>query len=215
MITRKLMYKFSRKLALFQPRERALILITALIISGAIGQGILYLTGIHSHKDTLQNIASINIQIDANENAVSEIIERQNNINFNDLKNQQKQLNIQLLVLREEVQLSADYLIPADKMPGILQNLLEQHNKLELVDFHTLPPLRLESAAEQLPIFQYGLSIKVNGTYSDMTAWLNDIEQLPWVLNWDLLNYTMKEWPTGELLLELHTLSREESWLDI
>lgn len=215
MNAKAMIYRTLKYIERLQPRERVLILGATIVFCAGVGQGVLFLLNLQDHNPALEATANVKQQISINDQAIAAIIERQNSSKIEYLKIEQLQLKSALDDLKAEVQLTANYLIPPEEMPRILQNLLQRHSKLELVDFHTMPPIRLESVNEQLPIFNHGLSIQVNGTYLEMTSWLNDIEKLPWILNWDLLNYKMTNWPKGELSLEIHTLSREESWLDI
>jgi len=210
-----LFYRLSKQIFKLQPRERVLILIAAMLAIFGIGQGILTLLSLSDPTPVIDEINKTQTMIKANEQAIVAIVERQNSNKMKQLRADELQLRQTLDQLKDLVKLNADFLIPPKEMPNILKNLLLQHAQLELVDFNTQSPIRIETVNKQLPLFSHGLSIKVKGTFPAMTSWLKAIEELPWVLNWDRLQYSIATWPKGELHLEIHTLSREESWLDI
>lgn len=210
-----LLFRLSKQILKLQARERVLVLVAALLMVFGIGQGTLTLMSLSDPRPLADEINKTQSMIDVNEQAIVAIIERQNSDKVKQLRADALQLQLTLDKLKEQVKETADFLIPPQEMPSILRKLLLKHAQLELIDFNTQLPIRIETVNHQLPLFSHGLSIKVKGTFPAMTSWLQDIEELPWVLNWDRLQYSIATWPKGELHLEIHTLSREESWLDI
>ena len=57
--------------------------------------------------------------------------------------------------------------------------------------------------------------IELEGSYLDLLAYLESIEQLPWRIFYSRLDLESLEHPTLRITLELNTLSLEQEWLGV
>lgn len=209
------LYRISKNLNTQQPVIKVLVLLSLLFAIAATGQLLLWRMDLQNPMAVDQQIHQIGLENAQLELSIAQLRERINNKSLEQALQKRRDLEISLAQVKEDVAASTEYLIPPKKMPTILRNLLQKHRKLQLVEFVTIPPVSISTHKDALPVYRHGIRIQVMGTYNDMTAWLKEIEQLPWVLNWDHLTYSMQTWPNGQLTLELHTLSSEEAWLDL
>lgn len=148
-------------------------------------------------------------------------------------------LKARLAELRAQSQHSAETLediqsglVPPQRIPALLQDLLRQNRSVSLVSMKTLPvePLTIPAApaanatpiaAGQPPpapvnlVYKHGVEITVQGSYLDLLHYLNSIEGLPWHMLWGTADVDGQKYPTVTLTLRLYTLSLDEAWLTL
>ncbi len=124
-------------------------------------------------------------------------------------------------------------LVSPRQAPVLLQSLLSRHRGLTLVSLATLPPQPLitppvekkapdgkPAEAKQLPeaagsnIFKHGIEIRIAGSYNDLLAYVNALENGPQKLLWGGMNLS-SQYPVSELTLTVYTLSLESIWLAV
>ena len=198
------------------PRSRIwLFLLFALVVTAAAGQGLLILTGFHDSQPYQQKIVHYQQQITANNTEIANLIERHNNSENRGLEQRKTQLLGQLSQIHQRIDETRNFLIPPDQMPKVLQNLLARHPGMELWSIQSLPVEQLNQNSSQTSVYSHSLVLKIKSSFLNMSVWLNEIERLSWVLNWDYLKYRIDEWPNGVFELKIHTLSDQEVWLDV
>lgn len=121
-------------------------------------------------------------------------------------------------------------LVPAERMPQLLQSLFVRHRGLELVSLQTLAPLPLlaqpavKPEAKTAPaapavkggnIHKHGIEIKMAGSYLDLLAYVADLERLPQKLLWERMALVVTAYPRSELTLTVYTLSLDSTWMTV
>ncbi len=132
-------------------------------------------------------------------------------------------------------------LVSPDKMAGLLEDLLRGNGRLRLVSLKTLPVLTLNepipmdtkpagtkgtvvaSGGEKVDtrqggadiVYKHAVEIVVQGGYADLTAYLSQVEALPWQLFWANAKLNADTYPKASLTLTLFTLSLDRKWLNI
>ena len=148
-------------------------------------------------------------------------------------------LKTRLAELRAQSQHSAETLediqsglVPPQRIPALLQDLLRQNRSVTLVSMKTLPVETLTvpaaPAANAAPVtagqpppapvnlvYKHGVEITVQGSYLDLLHYLNSIEGLPWHMLWGTADVDGEKYPTVTLTLRLYTLSLDEAWLTL
>ena len=66
--------------------------------------------------------------------------------------------------------------------------------------------------ADEAWLFRHGVEIKVQGTYADMTAYLQAIENLPRKVHWGGLEIDARHYPASVMTVTIYTVSLERSW---
>lgn len=140
--------------------------------------------------------------------------------------------------IKQELAASNDYikklhdrLVPAEKMPDLLEQVLRRSGNLQLVSLKTLPltPLMEKdegkngaegayiapaAAAEGgRKIFKHGVQITVRGSYLDMLNYLVALEHFPSQMFWGAAQMKVIQYPIAELTLTVYTLSLDKDWL--
>ena len=150
---------------------------------------------------------------------------------------QHSPLRIRLAQLKQRLQEQDGYLqshrdrlVEPDKMAGLLEQVLNKNDKLQLVELKTLPvsPLveKPQPSAADLPIgqkqpdlqkqvFKHGIQITVRGGYLDMLRYLAALEKMPVQMFWGEVSLSVEKYPDAVLTLTLYTLSLDKTWLTV
>ena len=135
---------------------------------------------------------------------------------------------------------SRDHLVAPEKMAGLLEQVLNQNGRLQLVDLQTFPVAPLvekvavkpgeagtkpASAVSAMPtsavaapdnqLFKHGVKITVRGSYLDLLQYLTELEQLPTQMFWGEAEMKVEKHPEAVLTLTVYTLSLDKTWLKI
>jgi len=130
------------------------------------------------------------------------------------------------------LQSSRERLVQPEKMVGLLEKVLRQNKKLQLVSLQTLPVAPLmddvisnkgaknaQSEAVSVEqdlskqVFKHGVQITVRGSYLDLLQYLTALERLPVQMFWGKAKMEVVQHPTSELTLTIYTLSLDKIWL--
>lgn len=133
------------------------------------------------------------------------------------------QLRQQLAAGDAYVRGRSDRLVPAQKMAGMLEQMLNQSGHLQLVRLQTLPVASLveqgdsgkAAALAGKQVFKHGVRLTVRGSYPDMLEYLQALESLPAEMFWGSAKLEVAHYPEAELTLTLYTLSLDKTWLAV
>lgn len=150
------------------------------------------------------------------------------------LRDRLAQLKRQLQEQDGYLQSRRDRLVEPDKMAGLLEQVLNKNDKLQLVELKTLPASPLvekpQAAAPQSPaadlpgqkqpdsqkqVFKHGIQIIVRGGYLDMLRYLTALEKMPAQMFWGEISMSVDKYPDAVLTLTLYTLSLDKAWLTV
>ena len=143
-------------------------------------------------------------------------------------------LRLRLAQLKQQAQEQDSYLqsmrerlVEPDKMASLLEQVLHQNGKLQLVSLKTLPPSPVmgegdnaagtaaKAGSGSRQIFKHGVQISVRGAYLDLLKYLATLESIPVQLSWGEVNFSVEKYPDAVLELTLYTMSLGEIWLAI
>ena len=129
------------------------------------------------------------------------------------VREQQQQLTQQLVQLDAQLKDQTLDLIPAERMPGLLEQMLASSGRLRLISLTSLPPKPLLDDPEQNLLFQHGIQLRLQGSYFDIFQYLRALEGLPEHFYWRRLNYQVEQYPQASIELELYTLSSSKEFI--
>lgn len=147
-------------------------------------------------------------------------------------KAQLETLRAKLRQVSENLVRANDALVPPSEMNALLERILARQPGLQLVSLRTLKPGSfVERAAEKetvasavdktLPkakefdIYRHGVEIRLTGSFSDLYAYLSQLEQEQKKLMWGEVRLKVLEHPKAELTLVVYTLSVDKEWLSL
>jgi MSHA biogenesis protein MshJ len=150
-----------------------------------------------------------------------EVVERQrlqaiDNKDYKTLLSQRDVLSESVQERQRELEnLLNEFIAPRD-VPNLLEDILRQHRGLRLVKLESLEPQGLladSDDAEQ--IFRHPIRLQLEGGYLDTYAYLVALEGSRWQLGWRRLAYTVQDYPTATITIEVETLSRDKDFLGV
>lgn len=218
-----------------QPRERAIV--AAAAIGGILFVGYSYaiepaLLASRRAERTLAEAKAATVQAIVAADAQA----KQNVDPDAPLRAELEQMRVQLTDQSRRFEAVDRSLVPPEKVPALLESLLARSRTLQLVSLRTLPPTpvierkadkaggaapaappaKVAAAGTAIPaapnLFKHGVEIRIAGSYADLLAYLNELENAPQRLLWGRMDLAA-EYPRSVLTLTVHTLSLETSWL--
>jgi MSHA biogenesis protein MshJ len=129
-------------------------------------------------------------------------------------------LRIQLVQLKALLQVKQQQLIPPDKIPGMLEEMLSRNRQLQLMSLQSLPASTVRGeeelgAAAEKEFFKHGVEVIIRGSYFDLVDYMAQLEKLPTQMFWGKASLTVEEYPISRLTLTFYTLSLDKPWLVI
>lgn len=118
-----------------------------------------------------------------------------------------------------------DRLVEPDNIAALLEQVLHNNDKLQLVELKTLPVGLLiekpataagQQADKSVPqIYKHGVQITVRGSYPELLRYLTALEKLPAQMFWGEVSMIVTTHPDALLTLTVYTLSMDETWLTV
>lgn len=124
-----------------------------------------------------------------------------------------------------------DRFVAPERMPALLEDVMQRHAGLTLVRIESLPaePMEVSSAAPTpadaaadpaasapgMLIYRHPLRMEFQGGYFDVLAYLAQLEAGSWQFGWRRLDYRVADYPIATVTVEIETLSRERSWIGV
>lgn len=208
--------------ATLQPRER--LIIAAAVLGGIIFLGFSYAIEppMLAARKAAKAVTEANSSA-TQSNTMADLLQKTNLDPDAPLRTELAQLREQFAEQSRRFEMVERSLVPPEKIPALLESLLARSRGLQLKSLATLPPTPFIDrkpaavpAAASLPampnLFKHGVTIKIAGTYPDLTAYLTELENSPQRLIWGRLELTAA-YPVSEMTLTVYTLSLEKSWL--
>ena len=141
------------------------------------------------------------------------------------LRVQQQNLVGHLQGLDQQAGQLTDNLIRPQQMTQVLEQVLGQQpqGRLRLVKVASVPAKQVTAgveanqgeAEEDSALYRHGFEIQLEGNYFDTLEYLQLLEQLPWRVLWNGLEYQVQEYPKAKIKLRINTLSTDEDWIGV
>jgi MSHA biogenesis protein MshJ len=218
-------------------RERALIFLAA-ALALIVSVNLLFIEPLLTRGQNLQQrVVREEVQIKAMRAQIEELAAASSIDPDADLRLRLESLRLQSEQASDTLQDIQSGLVPPQRMPALLQDLLRHNRAISLVAMRTLPVETLgvadaaavsaasasAAAGERAEppagpvgaVYKHGVEITVQGSYLDLLRYLEGIEALPWQMFWGTADVDGKDYPTVTLTLRLYTLSLDEAWLTL
>ncbi|WP_417760926.1 MSHA biogenesis protein MshJ [Shewanella sp.] len=136
-----------------------------------------------------------------------------------ELRAQQLQLVSQIHSVDQQLTEQTVDLIPAEKMPALLAQLLKQSRGVTLSSFQSIAPVPLlvvgDKQAGEMNLFSHGIVLTFEGDYFAVMKFVQAVEALPEKLYWKSLDYQVDEYPNAKVALSLYTLSINKDFISV
>lgn len=130
-----------------------------------------------------------------------------------------------LAAVDERLKALQSTLVAPEEMNGLLESLLARHAGLRLVSLKTLAPESIVPApaatdgkpapARQYDIYRHGVELRLEGSYLELLAYLDQLEKSDKKLLWGPLQFSVAQYPKAKLTLVVYTLGSDKTWLSI
>jgi MSHA biogenesis protein MshJ len=138
-----------------------------------------------------------------------------------------------LRALEETLRASQQGLVPPERMPQLLEAMLDRSRGLKVVSLRTLPATALversrpveapaaggAAAAAANPadtaVYKHGVELTLEGSYVDLLNYLEQMERLPTRMFWSRAVLDGNAHPRLLLTITVYTLSLEAAWLSV
>ncbi len=204
-----------------QPRERLLLGVMALaIVLFAMNLFVLHplqqkhavqLQAINAQQDRLHQL---NTQLAALQSAQKIDPDQE-------LRARLMQLGLQEQELSRRLDAAQSGLVRAEQMPDLLESILRQQGRLDLVSLKTMPVEPVVDAADAAIkdkaalalLYRHAVELEVRGSYFDLVQYLQSLENGKWHFYWRNLDVDTEEYPLLRMRLIVQTYSLDRSWL--
>jgi MSHA biogenesis protein MshJ len=118
-------------------------------------------------------------------------------------------------IIDDRIRGLTDTLVSAENMPKVLESMLTQDRTLKLISLENSAgeSVVINDEFSDVDLFRHGVTIHMQADYPAVMAYLTRLDSMPWKLYWESLDYNVAEYPTGDLRLEVFTLSTREELL--
>ncbi len=136
------------------------------------------------------------------------------------------ELRRQIAEMDQRLQGLQQQLVQPDQVSRLLEGVLGKDRGLALVSLRKLPVQlyrtngaakaadpKAQAAESGRGIYQHSFEIQIEGSYSELHAYLKRLEGLQWQLFWGKAELDASAHPRLRLTLTLHTLSLNKAWL--
>jgi len=131
------------------------------------------------------------------------------------VRNELAKLSAQQAVLDERINTLTRALVSPAQMISLLGDMLAQNQDLKTLSLQTLPPVRVDlgEGYDDVQLYRHSLQLTMEASYPALVAYLQRLDTLPWRLGWDSLQFDIKNYPRGEVTIQVSTLSRRQEVL--
>lgn len=204
------------RFAALSMREKVLLIVTALLIVLSSWNGLFY-QPLKKQRQSLQTeMISLNARLLATRQAIAQLAGT--NTADPNLSNRAELSSVEQSLKRLKQQLSAGEkkFVAPQSMANALQDMLKQRGHLRLLKLESLPARPFDSSGPAIVnIYRHGIAITLEGAYFDTLEYLRALENLPWHIRWDSIDYQVKNYPLAETRIQVYTLSFEQDWLGV
>lgn len=122
-------------------------------------------------------------------------------------------------------------MVPAERMTGLLEQMLRGQRNLRLTSMRTLAPAEVDAAPTapaaapanatsapkppQQMLHRHGVELVVEGSYADLVAYMTALESMQGQLFWGSATLASEKYPVTTLRLVVYTVNLDKKWLTL
>jgi|SRR4051812_14209008 len=216
--------RWSERIDAMALRERAIVFVAAALVSLFVFFALLGNPVTDRERQIARQLAQKQVDTRAIQEQVQKLLgsrgddaDASRRARIDELKRRIAQVEVRLAEKQRE-------LVPAERIPALLEEMLRRERQLELVGLRSLPTVALfgeKDATDQaamagragLQVYRHGVELTVRGSYFDLLRYLSALEHLPLRMFWKDADVTTADYPTITMKLTVYTLSLERAWV--
>jgi MSHA biogenesis protein MshJ len=131
----------------------------------------------------------------------------------------------QLSKAKQQLDEKIGKLVAPEKITDLLRSLLLQSTGLTLVSLNNEAVKAITvnqknnkkqvNDSTEIQFYEHAATIKFRGHYQQLHNYLTALQDSPWGLYWDQLEYVVSSYPSAEISLRVHTISTDEHWIGL
>lgn len=224
--------KFTEAIDARNTRERALILAAASAVTFVLMESLLVGPVFTARKRLILETRNDQVEVSKMVEQVRTLMLARGVDPDSALKSKLAELKSRHTALQSQIDRQASDLVSADKMSAVLERMLANNARLQLIEVKTLPRTAIGAANEagsarpspgQAPaaagdppaMYRHGVEISMRGGYLDLLAYLKEIESLPVRMFWESVSLSAAAYPAVTMRLVVYTISLEKVWLTV
>ncbi len=207
-------------------RERMLVFIAAPVVLFVLATNLLFAPLWDKHERQREQLADQHEQTEKFESQLQTILARASEDPDADSRAKLAALRERLGTIDAALAEQTAGLVSPTEMAKLVEEMLKQNRRLELVKFESLAPMRLGDETEQQQdkpaiakldyvVYRHGTRIQFRGRYADIVDYLETLERLPWKMFWGEATLETEQYPLSRFTLVLYTLSLREAWIGV
>lgn len=115
-------------------------------------------------------------------------------------------------------------LISPQQMSQVLTTILQRDTTLRLVSLENQPSEALLTQAADpaaggadagIQVFKHGLRMVFQGNFLEAIRYMRSLEELEGNFFWESLEYSLEQYPDGQISLDIYTLSTQQGWIGV
>lgn len=195
-------------------RERALLFAVVATVLTVLWYGLLMQPLITKSTAVRQEISAMRDRIEVGNRALEEQVLQYSSVD-GEQNRRMAELEQQIDAINQRLSDYAAELIDPAEMARVLEDVLAEQSKLKLIRVRNLDaePVAGTGEAQATTLYRHGLEIELEGGYLAVMDYLNEIEALPWRLYWQLMEFTVEDFPRNRVRIRVSTLSLNEEWI--
>ena len=213
------MAQYAAQLDQRTPRERVMLLVAMMAVLLLGGNALVLEPADNTRKKTESEIQNVETEIKLLRTETQLVKELAKQDPDQSSRMQITQLRRQIEDLETQLQKRLITLVPPQRMPGLLKEMLRKQPGLKLIALKNLEPApilpKVEGEESPPELYRHTLRMELDGQYLSLLKYLKSLEALSKQVFWDLLMVETQGYPHLKVELQIHTLSLSEDLIGV
>ncbi|MGM0593665.1 MAG: hypothetical protein ACQETD_03925 [Pseudomonadota bacterium] len=202
-------------------RERGMIFATLAALLYLFWSTLLLAPLEQEQQALLEQIETLRGEVTALDSQTLAVMQRHNTDPNRKEREQLADIEHQLAQTERQISETISGLIEPEQMADILEQVLQRQRGLTFVRLENLGREALvdvdteDADVDTAGIFKHSLRLELEGSYTELLAYLRELERLEVQFRWDEVSITMLDYPRAAITITVHTLSMQEGWLSV
>ncbi len=223
--------KLSERFGALQSRERALVLIGAIVCTAMVFDALT----IQPKEARIKKLEQQIVEARQKHKLAETLMQKKEGVGDSHAvkRSYRDALRVRLTEIDKSMAGLQQEMVAPERMARLLEDMLASTRGLQLVSLRALPPKRFDpgaavpapqagdktaksaAKAAERTIFQHGFELTLQGSYSDLHDYLARLEKLPWQMFWNRISVQTEQHPRLRVTITVQTLSLAKAWLTV
>jgi MSHA biogenesis protein MshJ len=219
-----------------EPRERVLLFASAIILPGVLLSSLFVQPAVAERKRLTLDATTDQAEIAKMTLELQSLAKARGTDPDVALRSRLAEMQAKMMEFQKQVDAQAVELVSPEKMAGVLEKILANSPRIQVVEVKVLPrtmvdfekgaaaappekaqDTKAEPVQDKKPtgIYRHGVEIAIRGNYLDLVAYLKQIESQPVRMLWDKVNLSVGDYPMVTMRVVVYTISMEKAWITV